>query len=463
MLAAIITGPDLFSAKRQIKNAKNADVIELRLDLLDSIDLEKIKKLLDYSTKPIIFSLRTKENGGRYLQHEKKKYFDLSRLFTLKPQFFDLEHDTSLEFVEKMKKLYPDVQIIFSYHNFLNTPNNLREIYQNLKNPFASFYKIATYANNAIDAFRVLEFLKENQDGKLIAIAMGENGSFSRVISKLYNSKITYTYVDKKITSGQISIDEISSVYNFKNINENTHIYALLGYPVDQSISHVFHNSEFLKQNKNAVYVKINLNAHELPVFFNFVKKFPFKGFSVTMPLKEKVISFIHEDKSKVDAINTIHIENEKFIGFNTDGVAALDSIERKMKVKDKKVLLLGAGGVAKAIAFEAVQRGANLIIFNRDQTKAYNLATKLQCRAYAIDKIEEIMKEGYDVLINATSSSRDNINIVPPQALIPGTVAMDVVSKPVETPFLKFAQDRGCLVIYGMEMFINQAKKQFA
>ncbi|NGX63232.1 MAG: Shikimate dehydrogenase (NADP(+)) [Candidatus Anoxychlamydiales bacterium] len=462
MLVAIITGPDLFSAKRQIKNSKDADAIELRLDLLDSIDLEKIKKLINYCDKPIIFSLRTKENGGKYLQHEKKKYFDLSRLFTLQPQFFDLEHGTSLEFVEKMKKEHPDVEIIVSYHNFQNTPSNLNEIYQSLKNPYASFYKIATYANNSIDAFRMLEFLKNNQDGKLIVVAMGESGSFSRVISKMFNNPITYTYVDKKITAGQVSIEEITSVYNFKNINADTQIYALLGYPIDQSISHVFHNSEFLKQNKKALYVKINLQPHELPIFFSYVKKFPFKGFSVTKPLKEKVLSFLTEDRSKVDAINTILVDREKFIGFNTDGIAALDSIERKMKVKDKKLLLLGAGGAAKAIANEAVKRGANLIIFNRDQTKAYNLATKLQCRAYPLDKIEEIMKEGYDAIINATSSSREGINIVPVQALIPGTIAMDIVSKPVETAFLKSAQDKGCLVIYGMEMFINQAKNQF-
>ena len=462
MLTAVITGPDLFSAKRQIKNAKKADAIEIRLDFLDSIDLEKITKLQKYSNKIVICSLRKKENGGKYLQPEKKRYFDLARLFSLKPNFFDLEHDTSLEFIEKMKKLYPDVKIITSYHNFLNTPSNLNEIYENLKNPFADLYKIATYANNSIDALRVLDFLKEKQDGKLIAIPMGVSGSFARVLSKIFDNKITYAFVDKRVVAGQINIDDLTEIYNFKNINSNTEIYALLGYPVDQSISHVFHNSEFLKQNKNAVYIKINLQGHELPIFFSFINKFSFKGFSVTMPLKEKVISFVDDDKHKIGAINTIVLKDKKLIGFNLDGIAALDAIERKIKVKDKKVLLIGAGGVAKAIANEAVKRQANLIIFNRDQTRAFDLASKLQCRSYSLDKIEDVMKEGYDVIINATSAGRQEINLVPPEYLIPGTIAMDVVSKPVETVFLKHAQDRGCLIVYGMEMFINQAKRQF-
>ncbi|NGX51995.1 MAG: Shikimate dehydrogenase (NADP(+)) [Candidatus Anoxychlamydiales bacterium] len=462
MLTAVITGPDLFSAKRQIKNAIGAEAIELRLDFLNSIDLEKITKLQKYWGKTIIFSLRKKENGGKYLQPEKKRYFDLARLFSLKPNFFDLEHDTSLEFIEKMKNLYPDVKIIFSYHNFLNTPPNLNEIYENLKNQFTDLYKISTFANNSIDALRVLDFIKEKQDGKLIAIPMGDNGSFARVLSKIYENKITYTYVDKKSAAGQISISDFTDIYNFKNINENTQVYALLGYPVDQSISHVFHNNEFLKQNKNAVYIKINLQGHELPIFFSYVKKFPFKGFSVTMPLKEKVISFVDEDKVNIGAINTISLKNQKLVGFNTDGIAALDAVERKIKVQDKKVLLLGAGGVAKAIANEAVKRKANLIILNRNQARAFDLASKLQCRAYSLDKIEDVMREGYDVIINATSASQQEINLVPQEYLIPGTIVMDVVSKPVETLFLKHAQDRGCLVIYGMEMFINQAKRQF-
>ena len=463
MLTAIITGPDLFSAKRQIKNAKQAEAIEIRLDYLDSIDLEKIKKLQNYTDKKIIFSLRNKEHGGKYLQHDKKKYFDLTRLFSLKPDFFDLEHDTSLEFMEKMKNLYPDIKIIFSYHNFDYTPDNLDEILQKLKkNPHADFYKIATYAKNSIDALKILEFIKNNQNENLIAIPMGENGSFVRVVSNIYNNKITYAYVDKKNALGQISIDDMTNVYSIKNINSNTDIFALLGYPTGHSFSHVFHNSEFLKQEKDAVYVKINLQGHELPIFFSFVKKFPFKGFSVTMPLKEKILSFITEDLANVDSINTIIIKDEKLLGYNTDGVAALDAIERKMKVKDKKVLLLGAGGVAKAIAHEAIKRKANLIVLNRNQTKAFDLASKLQCRAYSLDKISEVMREGYDVIINATSSSIENVSIVPFERLIPGTIVMDVVATPVETVLLKNAQDKGCLVIYGMEMFINQAKRQF-
>jgi len=309
----------------------------------------------------------------------------------------------------------------------------------------------------------MLEFIKENQNEPLIGIPMGDNGSFVRVICKIYGNKLTYAYVDKKNTFGQISIDDLESVYNFQNINEKTKIFALLGFPVEQSLGHVFHNSHFAKQNKNAVYVKINLHGHELPLFFSYVKKFPFNGFSIAMPLKEKILSFVDEDMAKVDSINTILVKDHRFIGYNTDGVAAIDAVERKIKIKDKKVLLLGAGGVAKAIAYEAMRRDANLFIFNRDQSKAFELASKLQCRSFPLDKLKDVMFEGYDVIINATSSSMENINVVPREYLIAGTIVMDVVAKPVETVFLKNAQDRGCLVIYGMEMFINQANSQVA
>jgi len=463
MLTAVITGPDLFSAKRQIKNASVAEAIEIRLDCLDSIDLTKVKKLQEYWGKTTIFSLRRKNHGGKYLQHDKKLYFDLSRLFSLEPEYFDLEYDISLEFIANMKKTYPEIKIIFSYHDFNKTPDNLNEILEKLKNPYATYYKIATFANNSIDALKMLEFIKNNQDQNLSGISMGDYGCFVRVVSKIYDNKITYCHVDKKITSGQISLDDLVSVYNFKKINSETKIYALLGYPIEDSFGHVFHNSQFASQNKNAVYIKINLQEHELPVFFSYVKKLPFYGFSITKPLKEKILSFLDVDNANVNSINTILYEDQKYIGYNTDGIAALDAIEKKIKVENKKVFLIGAGGVAKPIAHELIKRKANLFIFNRNQSKAYELASKLQSKAYSLDKLEEIMMEGYDVLINATSASYENIDVVPYQRLIPGTIIMDVVSKPVETVLLKNAQEKNCLVIYGMEMFINQAKVQFS
>ena len=463
MLAAVITGPDLFSAKRQIKNALDADIIELRLDYLDSIALEKVKKLQVYWGKKVIFSLRRYQHGGKYFQHDKKMFFDLERLFSLEPTYFDLEHDIPLEFLQKMRNKYPKVEIIFSYHNFKNTPENLSDLLNKMKNPYTKFYKIATFANSNVDSLKMLSFLKENKDNNVIGIPMGESGSFVRIISKIYNNKINYCYVDKINTEGQMSIDELINVYNFKDINESTEIYALLGDPVDQSLGHIYHNSIFKRQNKNVVYVKIKLKGHELPLFFSNIKNFPFKGLSITMPLKEKVVSFLDDDLSKINSINTIHIKEGKFIGHNTDGIATLDAIERKIKIRDKKVLLIGAGGSAKAIAHEATKRKADLIIFNRDEAKAYELATSLRCRAYSLSKLKEIMREGYDVIINATPCSMDNISLVPKEYLIPGTIVMDIVTKPVDTMLLRDANEKGCIVLYGMEVFINQAKMQFS
>ena len=464
MLAAIVTGPDLFSAKRQIKSAieAKADAIELRLDLLDSIDLEKIKKIQAYWNKPVIFALRRKEHGGKYLQHTRKLYFDLAKLFSLKPQYFDLEHDIDIDFIGKMKKLYSETKIITSYHTFDSNQKKLDNILQLIKNPHADIYKVGILVNNSIEALSVLKFIKNQSGNNVAVVAMGDFGSFVRVVSRMYNNRISYAYVDKKSAPGQISIEELANIYNYKNINADTKIYALIGYPIDQSLGHVYHNSQFIRQNKNAVYVKINLQSHELPVFFSLIKEFPFVGFSVTSPLKEKVIAFLNEDKAQIEAINTIIVSNEKLIGYNTDGIAALDAIERKVKIKDKKILLIGAGGAAKAIAHEAIKRKANLYIFNRDHTKAYELAYKLQCKAYSLDKLKDVMSEGYDVLINATSSSVNDINIIPSEKLFPGVVVMDIVSQPVETAFLKKAQEKNCLIIYGMEMFINQARIQF-
>ena len=462
MLASIITGPDLFSAKRQIKNSSNADLIELRLDYLDSIAIDKVKKLMVYSGKKVIFNLTTAENGGKYSQNEKKMLYDLENLFSLKPAYFDLASNISFDFVQRMHEKYPEVEIITSYHNLKFTEDNLEQLFEKIKNPYAKFYKIVCYANSTIDALRMIDFLKKNKTDNLIAFSLGERGSFSRVISQIFNSRIVYGFVDKKINEGQISIDDLVNIYNIKNINEKTDIYALLADPIEPSLSHVYHNSIFKEQNKNSVYVKIKLNVQEMNLFFNLVKDLPFSGFSVSMPLKEKAIHFLDENNSPFDAVNTILVKDRKLIGYNTDGIAALDAVERKMKVKDKKVVILGAGGSAKAIAYEAKKRGAEVVIINRDETKAIGLASKLKCRAFPLSKIREVLFEGYNILINATSSSMANISLVPIECFISGTIVMDIVTRPVDTILLKEANIKGCVVLYGMEMFINQAALQF-
>jgi 3-dehydroquinate dehydratase/shikimate dehydrogenase len=178
------------------------------------------------------------------------------------------------------------------------------------------------------------------------------------------------------------------------------------------------------------------------------------------MPLKEHILPLLDhiDDQAKaIGAVNTLLFKEGKISGFNTDGIGALNALEETCPVKNKKIIFLGAGGAAKAIAFEAKQRGALVTVLNREKQRAIDLAAQLGCIGGGIDEMPRYTAEGYDFLINCTPAMP-----IEPQNILPQAVVMDIVTKPQETVFLKQAQAKGCKIVYGYQMFIEQAIGQF-
>ncbi len=458
MLVAVITGPNFPSIERQIKKVyKIADLIELRFDLFDKIDLTFIQKILNKYPIKTIFTLRRKDQGGQYNRCEKKRLQKIEELIALSPDYFDLEYDIEEAFLEKISKIYPDVKLISSFHDFSKTAKNLDLLYKKMKKRFFSLYKIAVFLKSSLDGLKLLNFSKDKED--LAVVGLGELGGFTRVLGAVLNSWLTYASVEKPLVEGQIDIFELINNYNFKKLNTTTKIFALIGNPISQSISHIFHNDLFKKNNQNAVYVKIQIEKKELKKFFELIRDLPFKGLSVTMPLKEEISSYVDEDFSKIGAINTISFTKDKILGYNTDGIAALNSIEKKGAVKNKKMIIIGAGGAASAIAYEAIKRGADLIILNRSKNRAFKLAKLFGCRGGSIDKMKDLAKDGYDILVNATSCSRNNVLPLEKKYIRSDALLMDVVRSPKNSIFLKLATaDKR---VYGEEMFRLQGIMQ--
>ena len=210
----------------------------------------------------------------------------------------------------------------------------------------------------------------------------------------------------------------------------------------------------------NAIYVKMSILPEELEKFFSLAKKLNFRGLSVTMPLKERVLSFLDQVDplvAQMGAVNTILFEGEKLMGFNTDGIGAINAIERLGSIKGKKVVLIGAGGAAKAIAFIAHQRGAQIVILNRTANKAEELAAHVKGRGAGIEKIASEYEDGYDILINC----RPEPLPIDPQYILPHSIVMDIKTLPTKGSLLEYAKQKGAKVVYGYEMFINQAIAQ--
>ena len=194
---------------------------------------------------------------------------------------------------------------------------------------------------------------------------------------------------------------DINSILNFKKPNPETKIFALIGSPVNHSIGHIFHNEYFRRLNINALYVKWDINQHELAEAVPLLKKLV-SGLSVTMPLKEKIFPYVDKiepEAQKIGAINTLSLslENNIWIGSNTDGLGAIKALG--VPIKGKTIAILGASGAARAIIYTAVCFGANVLIFNRNKEKAEKLGQLFgAAQAHELSKVTEFE---FDILIN--------------------------------------------------------------
>lgn len=472
MLIITICAKNYTSAYKQITQASSfpIDGIELRLDYLAKIKLQEIKLLHQNCNSKLIFTLRKKSQGGYFNGNEQQRLQLIENLIAIKPDYFDLEYDIPINFVKKIHRVNPTVKLISSYHNFKETPKDLNNILKKMQYPEFYGYKIATQANSTIDAMHMLIFMQQNKATKITGICMGKLGEATRILAPLVNNYFNFTYIkpNKQAVPGQLDTKSLIELYNYKKLNSKTTIYALLGDPVEHSISHIFHNKVLQNLGKNAVYIKLRLQPAELESFFKCAKNLPFKGFSVTMPLKEKILPYLDklsEEAAIIKAVNTIAVRAGKYKGYNTDGNGALNAIAQKTPIKNKKIVILGAGGAAKAIIFTALKRGAKVIILNRTIERAQKIAKAFNCTAHGLDYATQLTQENYDILINATSigmnSATQYLLLIPTNAIIPNTIVLDMVYAKNPTQLLKIAATKNCLCISGKEAFISQAKLQ--
>jgi shikimate dehydrogenase len=251
-------------------------------------------------------------------------------------------------------------------------------------------------------------------------------------------------------------------------VDGRTELYGIIGNPIRHSLSPMIHNRAFKRLNWNAVYLAFEVR--NLGEAVRGVRGLGVRGVSVTMPFKTEVVPFLDKIEGlakKIGAVNTIVNRRGKLIGYNTDCEGALEALEEKMDLKGKRVILLGAGGAARAIGFGLKQRACQLTIVNRTQNRGEGLSRELGSRYLPMSSLFE-MKEGEleaHLLINATSLGmvpRDGESPFPKKLLKKEMMVMDVVYEPLQTKLLRDAKAKGCLTINGLEMLVLQGAAQF-
>jgi 3-dehydroquinate dehydratase / shikimate dehydrogenase len=298
---------------------------------------------------------------------------------------------------------------------------------------------------------------------------MGDDMLGPRIVALRQNSALAYAPIEQSTAPGQISFQELESIYRLrrrfgnstKGLHPKTRLYGVIGDPVAHSLSPLMHNAGFAARQTNAVYVPFQVR--DLHDFLAAIESFHIAGFSVTIPHKERILRYLHHCDplaAEIGAVNTVVVRAGKLYGYNTDFAGVLRAIERRVPLASTSVLLVGAGGAARAAAFALARAGSAVTIWARRLQQSRALA-----RAIGGEAIErsEIARRSFDAIVNCT-----------PVGMHPGrgsplesgelncSLVMDLIYRPLKTELLRRAERRGIETISGVDMFVAQGLAQW-
>lgn len=249
------------------------------------------------------------------------------------------------------------------------------------------------------------------------------------------------------------------------NINGETKIIGFFGSTYKTSKMYAMYNAAFEHLKLNYVYIPLAVN--DLGKAVEGVRHMGIHAVGVTIPYKIAIMPFLNEldvNAKRIGAVNVVINNNGKLIGGNTDGEGAVMALKEKTTVHGKRVILLGAGGVARAIAFALSDEGAQIVILNRTVQDAKELAKAVGCTFGGLEKLTNTL-QGADILVQSTSigmAPETDASLVPKELLRKDLTVFDVVSNPRETKLLKDAEQAGCTRIFAERMLLWQGAIKF-
>ncbi|MGH9801115.1 MAG: shikimate dehydrogenase, partial [Blastocatellia bacterium] len=459
-----------------VEAAQSADMVELRLDYLTSENcrtvIEKLPALA--SGNNLLLTFRPREQGGQRdlsLQDRQTFWRSLPTEIVSAIRFADFEFDLVESFGQQSP--VPWEKVICSWHNFAETPDGLPARYDRMAATPAAVVKIATMANGIGDCLRTFELIEHAKGKKpVIALAMSLAGLATRVLSLSRGGMLTFGSLRRGAESaaGQPTVADLSQLYRIKELNRETEIFGVMGNPVGHSRSPLMHNPALSKLGRNGVYLPFEI-ADAAQFIRDFVRPatkkidWRLRGLSVTIPHKLAVMPHLdHVDATAktIGAVNTIVVEGEKLVGYNTDVTGAMKPLEELTELRGARVAVIGAGGSARAICYGLNQRGAEVTIFARDLRKAQLLADEFNTKLAALD----CFSGDTDIVINCTPIGmlHHSEGQSPLRAdSLPGVkLVYDLIYTPEETALLGDAKAAGCQTLGGLAMLVGQAAEQF-
>ena len=250
-----------------------------------------------------------------------------------------------------------------------------------------------------------------------------------------------------------------------REIGPSTQLCAVILHPAGHTRSPAMHNAAFAALGLDAVYTAFDVPPERLAAALAGARALGIRQLAISLPHKEAVIEHLDEVDAaaqQIGAVNTVTRHQARLVGSNTDWIGAVRALERETALDGRDVVVLGAGGAARAVVFGALERGARVAVLNRSVERAARLAKELG--AARAGRLEDLAETPCDVLVNATSVGlRADVSPVSAERIPPGAVVLDLVYDPVDTRLLRDAAARGGRVISGKWMLVHQAAEQLA
>src|SRR5580698_4042232 len=467
---AIIGSTPAEMVEKATEAVRENTFIEFRLDYLATplTALTKLKQFLgERSEVTAIATCRRVATGGKFKATIAAELEVLEKAASSGFHLVDLELQTA----EALKRGQLDklrahgAALIISYHDFAAT-KDLDGIFERIRPYEPEFIKVVSTARMLADNVTMMRFLERTRDmASVVGICMGDQGIISRVLGLRAGSVFTFAaaHAGEETGPGQIAARTLEETYRIDQLDAATKVYGVAGNPIKHSLSPVMMNTAFRRETVNAVFLALQTN--KLSDLLTLVREVPISGLAVTMPLKEEILAHLEKTdplSEKVGACNTVvRSQDGKLYGFNTDVAAVVRPLERRLQLNGAKILVLGAGGAARAAVFGLKDKGAEVFILNRTPEAAQKLARQAKAKTF---KRDQLAKTAFDVIINATPSGM--LGVKPASILdakeINARLVFDLVYNPIDTPLIRMAREKGIAVITGVEMFVHQGARQF-